>query len=667
MLGRLLLVGVLIAGCEASPTSEIDEALTCNVGGAGAFGNACVKAGNPYPVRANPLASPNTTGVRANDIAFGVSLVAVNGKNEGVVVFEAPHAGTYQIYLGTPNIPFRVASSTGASIAPSCVSGITSSECTYLRKVLTYNFTQGQVVRIEFGPTTAVRYVRLFIQSTIEAPATCGPDELDEAELACTASGEGATAINATALATGGAAPFLELDGVYGVRLPASNTTGYAGVVAFRPPAPGTYELYLGTPNIPLRIMGHDTPANAVCTRYIPSAECTYLRRGTSLALRDETYRLEFGPGANSYVRVSFRQVDAPPATTVKLGARQNYVSGNATTAVTAGDLDGDGAPDLAVSATDDAGGATQIDVMRNTNGAFAVASTNPTSAPEETVIADFSGDGIADIAGVANDGQGALPGAYLVGTGNFMYTRTFWGDGRDFIGSLRGADFDEDGTLDLVAPWRDSQNPETNLGGFVITQMPSFAILDEESAFGADTGTAVAGDFDGDGNQDVIAGSRTTGALKLYLGTGSGTVTFATDIAVSASGIRRLLAVDLDANGFDDIVALHVDNTATISYGSVAGFASPETLVVPGNVRGVAAGDFDHDGTLDLAIGNEASSESSQVTIFLATETGFVNTAALDVPNLGSNLAVADFNGDGFDDLAAPAFDSVAIWLSTP
>jgi hypothetical protein len=666
-----MLVGLLIAGCEASPTSETDEALTCNVGGAGAFGNACVKAGNPYPVRANPLASPNVSLVRANDTAFGVSLVAVNGANEGVIHFEARETGTYQIYIGTPNIPFRVETTAGALIAPTCVSSISSSECTYLRKVSSYEFTQGQVVRIEFGPTTAVRYVRLFIQATIEPPRTCGPEELDEAALACTASGDGATATNATALATSFESPpvMLELDGVYGVRLPAAtgtNTTAYAGVVAFRPPAAGIYELYLGTPNIPLRIMGHDTPANAVCSRYISSAECTYLRRGTVLALDDDTYRLEFGPSPNSYVRVTFRQVDAPPPSTIKLGARQNYVSGNATMYVTAGDLNGDGAPDLAVSAPDDAG-TNQLDVMRNTNGAFAVAASYPTSAPAETVISDFSGDGIADIAGVAWDGQGALPGAYLVGSGNFEYTRTLWGDSRDFNGSLRGADFDEDGTLDLVAAWRDSQTPETNLGGFVITQMPSFAIIDSEPAFGADTGVAVAGDFNADGNQDVVAASRVTGALKLYLGDGSGNVTFAADITVSASGVRRLLAVDLDANGLSDIVALHIDNTATISYGLAMGFSSPETIVVPGNVRGVATGDFDHDGTLDLAIGNEASSESSQVTIFLASDTGFVNTGSLAVPNVGFNLAVADFNGDGFDDLAAPAFDSVAIWLSTP
>ena len=260
------------------------------------------------------------------------------------------------------------------------------------------------------------------------------------------------------------------------------------------------------------------------------------------------------------------------------------------------------------------------------------------------------------------------MPGAYLQGTGNFTYTRTFWGNGRDFNGSLRGADFDEDGTLDLVAPWRDSQNLESTLGGFVITKVPSFAILDEESAFGADTGTAAAGDFDGDGNQDVVAGSRVTGALKLYLGNGSGSVSFAADIAISTSGISRLLAVDLDADGRDDVVALHIDNTATISYGLAAGFSVPATLVLPGPVpRGVAAGDFDHEGVLDLAIGSFANSENAQITIFLATDAGFVNTAAFDVPGLGHNLEVADFNRDGFDDLAAPAQDSVAIWLSTP
>jgi hypothetical protein len=387
------------------------------------------------------------------------------------------------------------------------------------------------------------------------------------------------------------------------------------------------------------------------------------LRRGTRLSLRaGETYWLEFGPGANTYVRVTMRQLDASP-TIVKLGAPTAYPSANATMYLAAGDLDGDGALDLVASAPDDASGDTFLVPLENTgNGAFAARTPVFSSAPAEAIVSDFSGDGIADVTAVAFDGQGALPAAYLTGAGDFTFTRTTWGNSLDFRRWLSAGDFDEDGKLDVVAAWADLQNDEGS-GGFVIVSPPAFAELDSELAYGRDTSAAVAGDFNGDGHQDVIASSNLAGKVSLYLGDGTGAVTFATETTLPA-GIRQLAAFDLDADGFTDLVALvalDFNNGATIAYGSASGLAAQQTLAGP-FTYGIAAGDFDHDGLTDLAIGG-----SNAIEILVATPSGFVRAGSLPAPDNGQTLVAADLDGDGFDDLAAPTFDSVTVWRSTP
>ncbi|HEV7556686.1 MAG TPA: VCBS repeat-containing protein, partial [Kofleriaceae bacterium] len=188
----------------------------------------------------------------------------------------------------------------------------------------------------------------------------------------------------------------------------------------------------------------------------------------------------------------------------------------------------------------------------------------------------------------------------------------------------------------------------------------------------------AIAGDFNGDGHQDVLVGSSTTGAVKLYTGDGSGMVTFAQDISLPGGVVRELAAFDLDHDGRTDFVAIQSafdgsNQSIVVCYGLASGFSAPVVLTPSGLVfaQGIAAGDFDHDGRTDLAIGTFGSDATNNATIdvFLATDTGFELGGTLTVPggHLGSDFAVGDFNGDGFDDLATTALGAVAVFLSTP
>jgi len=356
----------------------------------------------------------------------------------------------------------------------------------------------------------------------------------------------------------------------------------------------------------------------------------------------------------------------------IAFGAPQVYPAGPLGSHVTAADLNGDGAIDLVESSTSNTGSRTEVHVLRGSGtGAFTDVATIVTAAPpDETVVSDFSGDGTADIVGIGADGMGPLPDFYLQGQGNFTFAQSTWGDGRDFNAFVAAADFNEDGTQDLLAAYKDDA---TQTGGFVILKMPGFTVIENDLALGHTALQAVAGDFDGDGHQDVVAARYDSNVVRLYRGDGSGTVTFVTNVTLPGGNVQEIRAFDLDGDGRSDLVALHGGGTATVSYATATGFAPALVITLPSAFfdRGIAAGDFNGDGRLDLAFGNANFGDvgiTPAVDVWRNMPTGFTHAVTLTVAaGVGWSLAARDFNGDGRADLAVPGVDVVTIYLAKP
>src|SRR6266496_1574501 len=96
-----------------------------------------------------------------------------------------------------------------------------------------------------------------------------------------------------------------------------------------------------------------------------------------------------------------------------------------------------------------------------------------------------------------------------------------------------------------------------------------------------------------------------------------------------------------------------------TVSFGAKTDFGTGD------RPRSVAVGDFNGDGTLDLAVANR----SGTVSILLGTGTGsFGAKTDFDTGSGASSVAVGDFNGDGNLDLAVANFfgNTVSILLGT-
>lgn len=362
----------------------------------------------------------------------------------------------------------------------------------------------------------------------------------------------------------------------------------------------------------------------------------------------------------------------------------------------------------------------------------------------EALVRGDFNGDGIDDLAvgvpredAVTFQDAGAvhviygLPGS-LSTVDNQLWVQGLAGlpgnveEGDEFGFALAAGDFDGDGFDDLAAG-----APGEGLGsiddvGIVIVMFggPSgltergsqvwsqdtIGILGEAEAgdrFGA---ALAAGDFDGDGRDDLaigapredIDGFSNAGVFHVLYGTAAGLGTprnqvwyqGTPDIPGQPEPNDRfgevLTAGALNGDPFDDLVvgvpAEDVGSAANagainIFFGSGAGIDVSDALLVTPSVmaaveegddfgESVAIGSFDGDPLPDIAIGaprrDLGATVNAGVVFILTGENGFTTGGTILSQNLfgtpdgaealelfGSALAVADFDADGVDDLA--------------
>jgi len=485
--------------------------------------------------------------------------------------------------------------------------------------------------------------------------------ELDTAADVCSAPAQAITASADEASATAVVAGV-----TYAIATPAGAKHGY---VAFTASVTGTHTLYFGDAE-PVRVCDE----TALCASQIK--DCGELHRAAQYALVEgEIYVIELKPSAAKHpfrLHIVAPEPPPPPPNGLALAPAVFYpTTGTNSGHISVGDLNGDGAVDVVVSNESDA--FPWVDIMRNDGtGAFVHAARVPASAPAQTVIADFDGDGDADVAGVGSDMRGPLPSFFLHNGGDFMFTKTEWRTTLQYRTPLWGGDFDEDGIVDLVIPYIPEGLEQRS--GFVILHMPDLTVLQQQDDFSPGFVDAIAGDFNGDGHQDVIVGDARSPSVHLWLGDGSGRVTFAREIALPlTTGVDKLQPLDLDGNASIDFIAFASNSLggAAIGLGSASDFTIE---ALPMASQGAATGDFDHDGRIDLIAGAPGLvTEDRPLNFYRGTTTGFVYTS--DVPGALSTccMAAADVNNDGLIDLVTNAgatathAASISVNLGTP
>ncbi|WPO70805.1 MULTISPECIES: FG-GAP and VCBS repeat-containing protein [unclassified Streptomyces] len=316
--------------------------------------------------------------------------------------------------------------------------------------------------------------------------------------------------------------------------------------------------------------------------------------------------------------------------------------------ALATGDLNGDGYTDVVAGTPNedvdgDADGGT-VAVLWGSKSGLAGGTTLPDPAPaahdlfgNRLAVGDFDGDGRPELAvGTSRDDVWIFDGVTRSGTAGHRELKTAIApDGSDHYRSLAAGDFDGDGRDDLVVGGRYDEDGSFDGASLVYPGASGTytALPDEAHA-------AATGDFDGDGRDDLLLGSPDDNSVITYAGTAEG---------LKASARRTLTQ---DSPG-------------------VPGADEPEDAFG----EAVAVGDLNGDGYADAAVGAEfetigSVANAGEVVVLRGSAEGLTGTGAEVVhqgtegvpganeayDRFGSAVRLTDTNRDGRADLVVGA-----------
>ncbi len=299
-----------------------------------------------------------------------------------------------------------------------------------------------------------------------------------------------------------------------------------------------------------------------------------------------------------------------------------------------AGDLDGDGSTDLAVTLRE----ADAVQVMRNAAGVLVPGAYHQVGrVPGTIVVGELDGDSELDLA-TADELGGTV--SVVLGDGA--------GGAREH---MRWPVMQQPNGLAIV---RGGGVPAVL--AVLSAETSELLRLDPRTGATAPGGTAgvasaiAAADLDRDGREEIVYGARAEGTVGgLVPGEGVRLTS-----QWRAPAVATLAAVDIGGDGIEELVVALDDGDLAIWRGPEDAFTAEPIHHRLTSVRSILRGDLDGDGLDDLVLlGRRGNSPRDAITTLVQADGGFRITAvSMEPPGQVDRLLLGDVGGDGIVDV---------------
>jgi hypothetical protein len=344
--------------------------------------------------------------------------------------------------------------------------------------------------------------------------------------------------------------------------------------------------------------------------------------------------------------------------------AQTEIASGGIVYTVVAGDLEGDG--DLDFVTTNDSF-AAEVGVVRALSpGVFdtGTPSVDTPGHPIDAAVGDFDGDGVPDLAAIC-DGASEVSLWRGLGDGRFASWPAL--RGASPMWQLLVEDINGDGRADVIASEGVAFGPPGDVRVWRSTPQ-GFARSDAYPIAGG-AGLLACADFDGDGRKDLAVMGRAPATLpvNVFHGRADGTFEFIGAFVIGDQydwGGSRLLAGDFDGDGKQDLADIPGEDCVVVAYGLGGGhFAPPVCTSTFEHIDLKAAGDLDLDGRDDLIFEEGDQHAGTLYALYGRSDRTLDYSGAYFVDLYGCpGAAIVDINGNGRPDVVALGETALSI-----